>query len=309
MRKVLFSWRVTSAVLVALLVALVGAVPGVYAANITYNADVKLDLPSNLPPAYMWVLSGSGADSLVVNPASVVVTIPTSTLFSIFAPYQILIEGAATGGTINQTCPADRSQHTVTIPASNPVTQSLTLTLSPNKCGEPSSNPPPLAPSSGGTVSAPPPTVTASSTATSTPPITTTPTVPLTPEEQRAALIASLQAQIQQLLAQIAAMRSGAGVSVGAGTVAGGERPSYRFTRPLAYGARGADVTALQQFLKSEGADIYPEGIVSGWFGQLTKKAIARWQVRQGIVPSLSDAYAGVFGPKTRAAVNALTAP
>jgi len=34
----------------------------------------------------------------------------------------------------------------------------------------------------------------------------------------------------------------------------------------------------LQIFLKSQGKNIYPEGIISGWFGPLTKKAVIAFQ-------------------------------
>lgn len=43
-------------------------------------------------------------------------------------------------------------------------------------------------------------------------------------------------------------------------------------------GSRGTSVTCLQEFLKKQGADIYPEGIVSGYFGNLTKQAVIRFQ-------------------------------
>ncbi len=50
------------------------------------------------------------------------------------------------------------------------------------------------------------------------------------------------------------------------------------FITPLRFNQRGELVRQLQLFLKSQGPTIYPEGIVSGWFGPLTKQAVIRFQ-------------------------------
>jgi peptidoglycan hydrolase-like protein with peptidoglycan-binding domain len=50
------------------------------------------------------------------------------------------------------------------------------------------------------------------------------------------------------------------------------------FTTDLKYNQRGDDVRYLQIFLKAQGPEIYPEGIVSGWFGPQTKDAVIRFQ-------------------------------
>lgn len=52
----------------------------------------------------------------------------------------------------------------------------------------------------------------------------------------------------------------------------------YKFSKRLQYNDEGDDVKYLQIFLKSQGSGIYPEGITSGWFGPLTKKAVIRFQ-------------------------------
>ena len=41
----------------------------------------------------------------------------------------------------------------------------------------------------------------------------------------------------------------------------------------LDFGARGADVTSLQQLLAAD-ASVYPEGLVTGYFGSLTRAAV-----------------------------------
>ena len=71
------------------------------------------------------------------------------------------------------------------------------------------------------------------------------------------------------------------------------------FNKDLYFGMRdNSDVKCLQQFLKSKGPGIYPEGLVTGYFGPLTKAAVQRYQLSQSIITT------GYFGPLTRAAVN-----
>jgi len=54
----------------------------------------------------------------------------------------------------------------------------------------------------------------------------------------------------------------------------------------------------LQQFLTNLGTQIYPEALITGYFGPLTQAAVKRYQAWQGIITT------GYFGPLTRAAVN-----
>ena len=64
------------------------------------------------------------------------------------------------------------------------------------------------------------------------------------------------------------------------------------FVANLTVGSRGSDVTALQQFLVAKGYLQMPAGVSYGYFGPLTKTAVARWQVANGISPAV-----GYFGP------------
>ena len=52
--------------------------------------------------------------------------------------------------------------------------------------------------------------------------------------------------------------------------------------RQLDLGTSGSDVTELQTYLSRSPA-IYPEGLVTGYFGRLTKAAVERFQTAQGI--------------------------
>lgn len=69
------------------------------------------------------------------------------------------------------------------------------------------------------------------------------------------------------------------------------------FSRNLTVGSTGADVTALQTYLASKG---YFTVTPTGYFGSITKRAVAQYQAANGITPA-----AGYFGPITRAQVNA----
>lgn len=69
-------------------------------------------------------------------------------------------------------------------------------------------------------------------------------------------------------------------------------------TRQLQQGMSGADVSSLQTFLAKD-TTIYPQGIVSGYFGTLTTSAVSNFQARNGI------ARVGRVGPVTLAAINA----
>ena len=79
---------------------------------------------------------------------------------------------------------------------------------------------------------------------------------------------------------------------------------STTFARNLGLGSSGTDVTALQTCLAKDTA-IYPEGIISGYFGTRTQAALQRWQAAQEIVLSGTPATTGFgyFGPKSRTAM------
>ncbi|MEK7085048.1 MAG: peptidoglycan-binding domain-containing protein, partial [Patescibacteria group bacterium] len=80
-----------------------------------------------------------------------------------------------------------------------------------------------------------------------------------------------------------------------------GETPptTAPFTKDLAMGDRGEEVTRLQEFLAKD-PDVYPQGQVTGYFGALTKQAVKNFQKKYGIAP------VGRVGPQTRAKLNEL---
>jgi peptidoglycan hydrolase-like protein with peptidoglycan-binding domain len=68
-------------------------------------------------------------------------------------------------------------------------------------------------------------------------------------------------------------------------------------TRQLQQGMSGSDVSALQTFLAKD-QTIYPQGLVTGYFGTLTTSAVSNFQAKNGI------ATVGRVGPVTLAAIN-----
>jgi len=69
----------------------------------------------------------------------------------------------------------------------------------------------------------------------------------------------------------------------------------------LTVGSTGSQVTQLQQFLATN-SQIYPSGIVTGYYGALTAAAVTQFQVAYGL-PQV-----GQVGPMTEAKINAIMA-
>jgi hypothetical protein len=123
--------------------------------------------------------------------------------------------------------------------------------------------------------------------------------------------IVEIQANLTVLLENLAALQAyqktlAATPATPATPSAASVPPSGSYKVGLAPGSKGNDVTALQNFLKSQGQDIYPEGLVTGYYGNLTKAAVGRFQLKNGIVKRASDPGYGYVGPKTRAKINLL---
>ncbi len=68
--------------------------------------------------------------------------------------------------------------------------------------------------------------------------------------------------------------------------------------RQLEVGSTGADVSSLQTFLAQD-PTLYPQGLVTSYFGSLTKTAVANFQSRNGLDP------VGRVGPLTLPVINA----
>ena len=80
------------------------------------------------------------------------------------------------------------------------------------------------------------------------------------------------------------------------------------FQTPLKFGITNADVTKLQQFLAND-SSIYPQGLVTGYFGPLTKQAVIHFQEKYAseiLVPLGLTHGTGFVGPATLRKLNAL---
>ena len=95
-----------------------------------------------------------------------------------------------------------------------------------------------------------------------------------------------LTVQMQALQNQLAELQAKAS---GSGTAA-----PYNFTEFLNVGSQDAQVTALQQRLKTDG---FYSGPITGFYASLTETAVGKYQTAHGIDP------AGYVGPSTRAAL------
>ncbi|HEY0948293.1 MAG TPA: peptidoglycan-binding protein [Candidatus Paceibacterota bacterium] len=75
------------------------------------------------------------------------------------------------------------------------------------------------------------------------------------------------------------------------------------FTSELSLDATDADtngeVTRLQTILAKD-TQIYPEGLITGFYGPATDRAVKRFQLKEAIVTASSSAY-GLVGPATKA--------
>ena len=78
------------------------------------------------------------------------------------------------------------------------------------------------------------------------------------------------------------------------------------FNRGLDVGSKGEDVKRLQQLLNSDpdttiaATDTGSPGKETEYFGSLTKTAVAKFQMKHGLVKSSADPGYGFVGPKTR---------
>ncbi|MBX4181588.1 peptidoglycan-binding protein, partial [Candidatus Parcubacteria bacterium] len=128
-------------------------------------------------------------------------------------------------------------------------------------------------------------------------------------------IIRELQAKIVQLQAQIRILQNqttNGGTTVQGQTTNGtsvvGNQPGFigppvaycppGFAQPLTVGSNDANtgnqVSAIQQIL-SQDKEVYPEGLVTGYFGLATQRAVQRYQRKHGIVSS-GDARTTGYG-------------
>ncbi len=73
------------------------------------------------------------------------------------------------------------------------------------------------------------------------------------------------------------------------------------FTRTLRRGSQSEEIRALQKLLATD-TTLYPEALITGYFGAFTERAVQRFQAKYGIVSegTAETTGYGLVGPKTR---------
>jgi len=115
-------------------------------------------------------------------------------------------------------------------------------------------------------------------------------------QQDTQALIAKLQQQIKALQEQVQKLQAEVSSTK---TELEAVKTELKFTKILRLGVRDDEVKQLQEFLK-QFPDIYPQGLVTGYFGPLTEAAVRKFQEKNDIESI------GVVGPKTLSKLNEL---
>ncbi|MBZ9572229.1 hypothetical protein KJA15_02790 [Patescibacteria group bacterium] len=123
--------------------------------------------------------------------------------------------------------------------------------------------------------------------------------------QEEAELIKKLLAQIEELKREINKVLA----EINAILATQGEKPfCQKLENNLYYGLmNNQEVRCLQEFLKSQGSEIYPEGLVTGNFLSLTKTAAIRFQEKYAkdiLAPWELTEGTGFVGRTTRAKIN-----
>ena len=115
-------------------------------------------------------------------------------------------------------------------------------------------------------------------------------------------LIQKLLAQIESLKKQIADI-----IAKQQGGIVVPSNVCSKITSNLSFGSMGSEVSCLQEFLKNQGPNIYPEGFVTGKFGSLTKAAVIRFQEKYAseiLTPIGMQNGSGYVGAQTLKKIN-----
>lgn len=119
-------------------------------------------------------------------------------------------------------------------------------------------------------------------------------------------LITQLQNRIKELESQVSSLLN---QSISCG---GASSTCQSISEDLYYGmTANAQVSCLQQFLKSQGSDIYPEGLTTGNFLSLTQLAVVRFQNKYAsdiLTPLGLTQGTGYVGRATRTKINQILA-
>jgi len=137
----------------------------------------------------------------------------------------------------------------------------------------------------------------------STYPFTYTVSIKESSSDQEDAVIKELLAKIDFLKNEIAKVQA----QIDAALNKKSNFSCAKILNNLSLNSRGPEVFCLQEVLKSQGSGIYPEGLVTGYFGGLTQAAVVRFQEKytsEILTPSGFSKGTGFVGPATRNKVN-----
>ena len=134
-------------------------------------------------------------------------------------------------------------------------------------------------------------------------------------QSDKLALIAQIQATLNSLIAQLKTMvadmiAQGKYVSPALMAFAPGSSTAPqtavagKITRGWALGQTGEEIKTIQAILAKDPA-VYPEGLVTGYFGSATLAAVQKFQEKHGIAKPGDTGY-GLVGPATRAKLNGM---
>ncbi|MDD5750848.1 MAG: peptidoglycan-binding domain-containing protein [Candidatus Pacebacteria bacterium] len=126
-------------------------------------------------------------------------------------------------------------------------------------------------------------------------------------EQSEARRIAQLEQQLAELQDKIIQVKAQITRLLAQKSMPADCRPAFEQT--ILLGSSGDSVKCLQEFLSEQGSDIYPEGIISGFFGTLTRQAVIRFQQKYAseiLAPLGVSAPTGVVGPATLAKIKTL---
>jgi len=130
-------------------------------------------------------------------------------------------------------------------------------------------------------------------------------TVKRTPTEEEA-FIQQLLVQIDFLKKEIARVQ--AELDAALASKKNSVLSCKKLEKDLYFGIKDStEVRCLQQFLKNQGSEIYPEGLVTGNFLQSTQTAVIRFQEKYAseiLVPAGLEKGTGFVGPLTRQKIN-----
>lgn len=136
--------------------------------------------------------------------------------------------------------------------------------------------------------------------------------MPIPPVSPTNPTVAEIQAAIDAILANIQVLLAELAKLEPTPSEVPAACQGISFTRGLTTGSTGNDVKCLQALLnQSSDTQVASSGVGSpgsetNYFGSLSVSAVGKFQIKNGLVSSSTDAGYGYVGPKTRAKLNSL---